>query len=90
MYAIRSYYEAITNLYLPDLNAEIINNGVAKGDTDYILHTGIIMLAVALLQGSSAIVAVYWGSKTAMAFGRDVRHAVFSRVQSFSLRNNFV
>ncbi len=77
--------QAIANLYLPDLNADIINNGVAKGDTDYILRSGAIMLAVTLVLGVVSIISVYWGSKTAMAFGRDIRHAVFHRVQSFSL-----
>lgn len=77
--------QAITNLYLPDLNADIINNGVVKGDIDYILRTGGLMLAVTLLLGVVSIISVYWGSKTAMAFGRDVRHAVFRRVQRFSL-----
>ena len=77
--------QAITNLYLPDLNADIINNGVVKGDIDYIVRTGGLMLAVTLLLGVVSIISVYWGAKTAMAFGRDVRHAVFRRVQRFSL-----
>jgi ATP-binding cassette subfamily B protein len=77
--------QSIANLYLPELNAEIINNGVAKGDTGYILQTGGFMLLVTLLLGVTSIVSVYWGSKTAMAFGRDVRHSVFRRVESFSL-----
>ncbi len=76
--------QAIANLYLPDLNAEIINNGVAKGDTGYILSTGALMLGVTLLLGVCAVVAVYWGSRTAMAFGRDVRGAIFRKVESFS------
>ncbi len=77
--------QAISNLYLPELNADIINNGVAKGDTDYIMRSGGLMLAVTLVLGVVSIVSVYWGSKTAMAFGRDVRHAVFHHVQRFSL-----
>jgi ATP-binding cassette subfamily B protein len=77
--------QAIGNLYLPDLNADIINEGVAKGDTDYIVRSGLLMLGVALGLGGVSIVSVYWGSKTAMAFGRDVRHAIFHRVQRFSL-----
>jgi ATP-binding cassette subfamily B protein len=77
--------QAIGNLYLPDLNADIINEGVAKGDTDYIVRSGLLMLGVALGLGVVSIVSVYWGSKTAMAFGRDVRHAIFHRVQRFSL-----
>ncbi|KAF0207191.1 MAG: ATP-binding cassette subfamily B [Actinobacteria bacterium] len=77
--------QSIGNLYLPELNAEIINNGVALGDTAYILRTGGFMLLVTLLLGVTSIIAVYWGSKTAMGFGRDVRHAIFRRVESFSL-----
>ena len=76
--------QAIANLYLPNLNADIINNGVAKGDTPYIISTGGFMLAVTLLLGVAAIVSVYWGSKTAMAFGRDLRAAIFRKVQTFS------
>jgi ATP-binding cassette subfamily B multidrug efflux pump len=76
--------QAIANLYLPDLNAKIINDGIAKGDTDYILRTGGIMLLVSLLQGAAAIASVYVSSKTAMALGRDVRSALFRKVESFS------
>ncbi|MDO8879632.1 MAG: ABC transporter ATP-binding protein [Coriobacteriia bacterium] len=77
--------QAIGNLYLPDLNADIINNGVAKADTAYVIRIGVVMLGVTLLLGIASIVSVYWGAKAAMAFGRDVRHAVFRRVQDFSL-----
>jgi len=76
--------QTIANLYLPELNAKIINEGVAKGDTTYILQTGGVMLAVTFVLGVAAIVGVYWGSKTAMAFGRDVRSSIFRRVESFS------
>ncbi len=76
--------QTIANLYLPELNAKIINEGVAKGNTSYILETGGIMLGVTFLLGIAAIVGVYWGSKTAMAFGRDVRSSIFRRVESFS------
>src|SRR5674476_1558833 len=74
--------QAIANLYLPNLNADIINNGVIKGDTGYIIRTGGLMLLVTFLVGVCAIVAVYFGSRTAMAFGRDVRSAIFRRVMS--------
>jgi ATP-binding cassette subfamily B protein len=77
--------QAITTLYLPVLNADIIDNGIAKGDTAYILQTGAIMLAVTLVLVVVSIISVYWGSKISMAFGRDVRHAIFRRVQRFSL-----
>lgn len=77
--------QAIANLYLPELNANIINDGVAKGDTDFILREGGLMLAVTLALGIGSIISVYWGSKTAMSFGRDIRHAMFHQVQRFSL-----
>jgi ATP-binding cassette subfamily B protein len=76
--------QAIGNLYLPDLNADIINNGVAKGDNDYILRTGGLMLAVTALLGVAAIIGVYWGARVAMGFGRDLRSAIFSKVETFS------
>jgi ATP-binding cassette subfamily B protein len=77
----------IATLYLPSLNAQIIDQGVAKGDVDYIWRQGGIMLAVALVQVAAAIAAVYFGSKTAMAFGRDLRQGVFRAVTSFSAQD---
>jgi len=76
----------IASLYLPSLNAEIIDNGVAKGDTGYIMRTGGWMLGVSLVQIVCTIVAVYFGAKTAALFGRDVRAALFHRVGEFSAR----
>ncbi|HET8602129.1 MAG TPA: ABC transporter ATP-binding protein [Segeticoccus sp.] len=76
----------IASLYLPSLNADIIDNGIAKGDTGYIVHTGGWMLGVSLLQIGCSIVAVYFGAKTAMSFGRDLRGALFARVGTFSAR----
>jgi ATP-binding cassette subfamily B protein len=76
----------IAALYLPTLNADIIDNGVSKGDTGYILRTGGWMLAVSLIQIACSIVAVYFGARTAMSFGRDVRGALFRRVGTFSAR----
>jgi len=73
-------------LLLPSLNAAIIDEGVAKGDTDYIWRTGGIMLVVTLVQVGCSIWATYLGAKTAMSFGRDVRGALFERVLSFSAR----
>jgi ATP-binding cassette, subfamily B, multidrug efflux pump len=78
------FVQAITNLYLPTLNADLINNGIAKADTHYILVTGAFMLGVTLVLVIATIIAVYWGSKTAMAFGRDVRGALFRKVENFS------
>jgi ATP-binding cassette, subfamily B, multidrug efflux pump len=73
-------------LYLPSLNADIIDNGVARGDTGYITHTGMIMLVVSFVQILCSAVAVYFGAKTAMGFGRDVRRAIFHKVTAFSSR----
>lgn len=78
--------QSIASLYLPSLNADIIDNGIAKGDTGYILMIGGIMLAITLAQVAAAIAAVYFGAKAAMAFGRDVREAIFVRVGEFSER----
>lgn len=78
--------QTLATLFLPTLNADIIDNGVVKGDTGYIFGTGGFMIAVTLLQIVCAIGAVYFGARTAMALGRDLRAAVFDRVQSFSSR----
>ena len=76
----------IASLYLPSLNAEIIDNGVAKGDTNYIMHIGGWMLAVSLVQIACSITAVYFGARTAMSVGRDLRGTIFRRVGEFSSR----
>jgi ATP-binding cassette, subfamily B, multidrug efflux pump len=76
--------QALGNLYLPSLNADIINYGVIRGDTDYILHTGAFMLGVTLVLGVCSIVGVYFGAMTAMAVGRDIRSALFRKVMEFS------
>jgi ATP-binding cassette subfamily B protein len=73
-------------LYLPSLNADIIDNGVVTGDTGYIVRIGIVMLIVSLIQVACTITAVYFGARTAMAFGRDVRSSIFRRVAEFSSR----
>jgi ATP-binding cassette subfamily B protein len=77
--------QAVANLYLPSLNADIINEGVIKGDTGYILSTGGVMLLITLLVSIGAVIGVYHGAGIAMAFGRDVRAALFRQVESFSL-----
>lgn len=71
-------------LYLPSLNAKIIDEGVSKGDIDYIWRTGGIMLIVAFVQFITAIGAVWCGSRTAMGVGRDLRSEVFRKVTTFS------
>ncbi len=73
-------------LYLPTLNADIIDSGVLKGDTGYILRVGAVMVGVSLAQAVCSIGAVHYGARTAMSIGRDIRSAVFSRVQDFSAR----
>ncbi|MGW0550158.1 ABC transporter ATP-binding protein [Streptomyces altiplanensis] len=78
--------QILATLYLPTLNADIINNGVLTGDTGYVLSTGGVMLAVTLLQILAAATAVFFGARVAMGVGRDLRRAVFSRVQDFSVR----
>jgi ATP-binding cassette, subfamily B, multidrug efflux pump len=80
------FIQSIANLYLPNLNADIINNGIAKGDTEYIWRTGAVMLGVTLVLGVLAIISVYFASRASMGVGRDVRGAVFERVQHFSAR----
>ncbi|KUM34806.1 ABC transporter ATP-binding protein [Arthrobacter sp. EpRS71] len=77
----------IATLYLPSLNARIIDEGVSRGDTDFIWQTGALMLAVALGQVLTAIIAVYFGSRVAMAIGRDLRRSVFRQVSSFSAQD---
>ncbi|MDT4947713.1 MAG: ATP-binding cassette, subfamily multidrug efflux pump, partial [Pseudonocardiales bacterium] len=76
----------MASLYLPSLNADIIDNGVSRGDTGYILRIGGWMLSVSVVQIACSIVAVYFGARAAMSFGRDVRGALFHRVSSFSAR----
>ncbi|MFD6655351.1 ABC transporter ATP-binding protein [Streptomyces parvus] len=78
--------QTCSTLYLPSLNADIIDNGVVTGDTGYILEFGGLMIAVSVLQVLCNVGAVYYGARTASALGRDVRAAVFDRVQSFSAR----
>ena len=76
--------QAIANLFLPELNADIINNGVVKGDIPYILRTGGFMLLVTGILGVAAVIGVYFSAKTSMAFGRDVRSGIFRKVETFS------
>ncbi|MEW2284553.1 ABC transporter ATP-binding protein [Streptomyces sp. NPDC047841] len=80
------FLQTCATLYLPTLNADIIDNGVVKGDTGYILSFGALMIGISLVQVVCNIGAVYYGARTASALGKDVRGAVFDRVQSFSAR----
>ncbi|MGW0916249.1 ABC transporter ATP-binding protein [Streptomyces sp. NPDC002784] len=80
------FLQTCATLYLPTLNADIIDNGVVHGDAGYILSYGALMIGISLVQVVCNIGAVYYGARTAAALGRDVRAAVFDRVQSFSAR----
>ncbi|MDQ1536048.1 MAG: ATP-binding cassette, subfamily multidrug efflux pump [Actinomycetota bacterium] len=76
--------QTVATLLLPTLNAEIIDNGVVKGNKDHIMGVGVFMVLMAIVQVVSSLGAVYVGSNVAMALGRDIRSAVFRRVQDFS------
>ena len=78
--------QAIASLYLPNLNADLINNGIAKGNVGYIWHIGEIMLASSALVLGASIWLAYLAARVAMAFGRDLRSAVFTAVEGFSAR----
>ncbi|WP_426515859.1 ABC transporter ATP-binding protein [Diaminobutyricibacter sp. McL0618] len=78
--------QSLLSLWLPTLNADIIDNGVVKGDTNYILWVGAGMLGVTVLQVACSITAVYFGAKVAMRVGRDLRGAIFVKVGEFSER----
>jgi ATP-binding cassette subfamily B protein len=78
--------QSFASLYLPTLNAELIDQGVIKGDTGYIIANGGFMLLVTLGQVVCNIVAVYFGAKASMRLGRDLRRALFSHVGAFSER----
>jgi ATP-binding cassette subfamily B protein len=78
--------QTVLGLYLPNLTADIINNGITKGDVGYIWRTGGVMLGLTLLSGVAAIVATYFAARTSMGVGRDLRGIVFGRVMRFSAR----
>ncbi len=81
---VLQFVGTVAALYLPSLNADIIDRGVAVGDTGYIVRTGGWMLAVALVQIGCSVAAVWFSARTAMSFGRDLRASIFRRVGSFS------
>ena len=84
--AALQFLATLAMLYLPTLNADIIDRGVLSGDTGYIWRTGMLMLAITLGQIACQICAVYFAARTAMAVGRDLRSAQFRRVQLYSAR----
>ncbi|WML37852.1 ABC transporter ATP-binding protein [Clostridium sp. OS1-26] len=79
------FFQSIAELYLPTLMSDIVNTGIVKGDTNYIMRIGGFMLIVAAVSGVCTIWASFLSSKVATKFGRDIRKKVFSRVESFSL-----
>jgi ATP-binding cassette subfamily B protein len=80
------FASVLAALYLPTLNADIIDTGVARGDTDYIVRTGLVMLAVSFGQIIASIIATACAARSAMGAGRDIRRDVFQKVSSFSER----
>ena len=76
---------AMADLYLPNLLANIVNKGIASGDTAYILKTGALMLLIAAGGVSCAVSAGFISSGVIMGFSRKVREVIFSRVESYSL-----
>jgi ATP-binding cassette subfamily B multidrug efflux pump len=80
------FIAALASLYLPTLNADIIDKGVAAGDTGYIWATGVMMLGISLAQIVASIIATYFAARAAMQAGRDIRNDVFERVSAFSER----
>ena len=82
-----TFVQTLGTLLLPALNADIIDKGIARGDTDYIWRTGGIMLLVTIAQVMFAATAIYFGARVAMAFGRDVRTALFHKVTDFSAQD---
>ena len=82
--AVLQLATVLATLYLPSLNADIIDNGVATGDTDYIWRIGGVMLVVAMVQVITAIASVWFGARVSMGMGRDIRRSIFTRVDRFS------
>ena len=78
--------QSLASLYLPSLNADIIDKGVAKGDIPYIYGVGSVMLGITLLQVVCSVTAVYFGAKVSMSLGRDLRGGIFATVSNFSER----
>jgi len=78
--------QAMANLYLPNLNASLVDKGILRGNTGYIWRTGGVMLVVTIFQVIFAVSAIYLGSRVAMSFGRDVREGVFHRSLQLSAR----
>lgn len=83
---VLQFMATVAMLYLPSLNADIIDKGVARGDSGYVMRIGAVMLGVALVQAACSMASAWFGGQAAMAFGRDVRKALFARIGAFSAR----
>lgn len=83
---VLQFAQVMASLYLPTLNADIIDKGVATGDTGYIWRMGAFMLVVSVGQGVCSVAATYLAARSAMSMGRDLRGEVFERVSGFSER----
>ena len=83
---VLQFAQVMASLYLPTLNADIIDKGVATGDSGYIWRMGAFMLGVSLAQGVCTVLATYLAARAAMSMGRDLRGEVFDRVSGFSER----
>lgn len=81
------FLQSMTELFLPTLMADIVDNGVVLGDISYIWKIGGLMFAVALIGAAASIVASYYSSKAAVGFGRDIRRKVFTHIEQFSLQD---
>ena len=79
------FAQSMSDLYLPKLMSDIVNRGISRGDTSYILSVGLRMLGVALLGSACAVSAGYLSSRVAVAFSARLRERIFSRVSGFSL-----
>lgn len=79
-------FQAIALLYLPTLNADMIDNGVVQGDSQRIMWLGVVMVMVTLVQAAATWWATVLSGRTAMAVGRDLRNTIFDSVQTFSSR----
>ncbi|HWT34517.1 MAG TPA: ABC transporter ATP-binding protein [Microbacterium sp.] len=80
------FASALASLYLPSLNAKIIDDGLSQGDVGYIWRTGSLMLAISFGQIVASVIATFFAARVAMRVGRDIRNDVFARVSGFSER----
>src|SRR5436305_14811997 len=82
---VLAFAQAMANLYLPNLMADIVDNGIIKGDTGYIWRTGGIMLLVTIGGTIAAVVGIFFSSQVATGLGKIIRAKIFTHVEQFSL-----